>query len=179
MTCARVREFNSKLRPEVVEQKILDVSAANATTKLPKRTADNPPRHCPRSKKTLKTAGKETSGMILIHNIILFVETRLLHIHIHNQTSSCPSAEKTSQETTASEADAKKQIQIQSACQWDTDHKMVLEALCQRMNQNRLSRRFRVGPYLICPVAKIFMKKPSGSLVTYRVSLHLHVVIFE
>ncbi|XP_035472963.2 MAX gene-associated protein isoform X1 [Scophthalmus maximus] len=136
MTCARVREFNSKLRPEVVEQKILDVSAANATTKLPKRTADNPPRHCPRSKKTLKTA-----------------------------------AEKTSQETTASEADAKKQIQIQSACQWDTDHKMVLEALCQRMNQNRLSRRFRVGPYLICPVAKIFMKKPSGSLVTYRVNI--------
>ncbi|XP_077949715.1 MAX gene-associated protein isoform X2 [Gasterosteus aculeatus] len=69
------------------------------------------------------------------------------------------------------EKEAKKQIEIQSACQWMKDRQMVLEALCQRMNHNRLSRRFWVGPYRVRPVAKIFMRKPSGSIVTYR--LHI------
>ncbi|XP_074471809.1 uncharacterized protein mgab isoform X2 [Sebastes fasciatus] len=80
-------------------------------------------------------------------------------------------AENTSQGTTSDEKEAKKQIEIQSACQWAKDRKMVLEALCRRMNNNRLSRRFWVGPYFIRPVAKIFMRKPSGSIVTYR--LHI------
>ncbi|XP_040920857.1 MAX gene-associated protein isoform X2 [Toxotes jaculatrix] len=127
MTCARVREFNSKPPPEVtIEPKILE---------LQKTTTDNLPRHY---HGTIKTLNK---------------------------------AEKTCQESTASETEARKQIQIQSACQWDKDHKMVLEALCQRMNQNRLSQRFSIGPYRICPVAKIFMQKPSGSIVTYRVRI--------
>ncbi|KAL6095587.1 uncharacterized protein ACO6RY_09483 [Pungitius sinensis] len=69
------------------------------------------------------------------------------------------------------EKEAKKQIEIQSACQWMKDRQMVLEALCQRMNQNRLSRRFWIGPYHVRPVAKIFMRKPSGATVTYR--LHI------
>ncbi|XP_008283703.1 MAX gene-associated protein, partial [Stegastes partitus] len=90
----------------------------------------------------------------------------------HLQNSAVPTvrkaAEKPSQETTAGESEAKKQIQIQSACQWKKDRTMVLEALCERMNQNRLSQRFYVGPYCISPVTKIFMRKPSGSLVTYR-----------
>ncbi|TNN40165.1 MAX gene-associated protein [Liparis tanakae] len=73
--------------------------------------------------------------------------------------------------TTSGEKEAKKQIEIQSACQWVKDRKMVLEALCQRMNQNRLSRRFGIGPYRVRPIAKIFMRKPSGSIVTYR--LHI------
>lgn len=83
----------------------------------------------------------------------------------------CPLAEKTSQGNTSNETEARKQIEIQSACQWDKDRKKVLEALCRRMNQNRLSQRFFIGPYRIRPVAKIFMRKPSGSLITYRVSL--------
>ncbi|XP_039980782.1 MAX gene-associated protein isoform X2 [Xiphias gladius] len=136
MTCARVREFNSKPPPEVtIEPKIPDTCTANTITKLQKTATGNRPRHYYRPIKTLKKA------------------------------------EKTCQESTASETEARKQIQIQSACQWDKDHKMVLEALCRRMNQNRLSKRFCIGPYRICPVAKIFMRKPSGSIVTYRVHI--------
>lgn len=92
-------------------------------------------------------------------------------VAVHNHNALCPPAEKDFQGTTSSETEARKQIEIQSACQWDKDHKMVLEALYRRMNQNRLSRRFCIGPYHIRPVAKIFMRKPSGSIVTYRVGL--------
>ncbi|XP_076612472.1 uncharacterized protein LOC143336289 [Chaetodon auriga] len=80
-------------------------------------------------------------------------------------------AGQTSQGSTSGETEARKQIEIQSACQWNKDRKKVLETLCRRMNQNKLSRRFCIGPYRIRPVAKIFMKKPSGSIVTYR--LHI------
>ncbi|XP_070844164.1 uncharacterized protein [Chaetodon trifascialis] len=80
-------------------------------------------------------------------------------------------AGQTSQGSTSEEREARKQIEIQSACQWDKDRKKVLETLCRRMNQNKLSQRFCIGPYHIRPVAKIFMKKPSGSIVTYR--LHI------
>ncbi|XP_047430369.1 MAX gene-associated protein [Mugil cephalus] len=78
-------------------------------------------------------------------------------------------ANMTSQENTSIEAQARKQVQIQSECQWMKDRTMILKALCQRMNDNRLSRRFYMGPYCINPVDKIFMQKPSGSIVTYRV----------
>ncbi|XP_069371108.1 MAX gene-associated protein isoform X2 [Paralichthys olivaceus] len=88
-----------------------------------------------------------------------------------NHPSSFKKTEKPSQETIAGKKEAKNQIQIQSACQWKQDHKMVLEALCERMNQKRLSKRFRIGPYLICPLTKISMQKPSGSTVTYRVHI--------
>ncbi|XP_071334903.1 MAX gene-associated protein isoform X4 [Trachinotus anak] len=136
MTCARVREFNSKPPPEVtIEPKILDTSTPSNNTELQKTTHDNLPRHRYITVKTKKPV------------------------------------ERTCQESTASETEARKQIQIQSACQWDKDHKMVLEALCQRMNQNKLTQRFYIGPYRICPVTKIFMQKPSGSIVTYRVHI--------
>ncbi|XP_035000418.2 MAX gene-associated protein isoform X1 [Hippoglossus stenolepis] len=78
-------------------------------------------------------------------------------------------AGKTGQETT--EKEPKKQIQIQSTCQWKKDHKMVLGALCRRMNEKRLSQSFHIGPYLISPLTKISMQKPSGLIVTYRVQI--------
>lgn len=87
--------------------------------------------------------------MLSIHNLMLF-----------------PAGKTASKET-----QARKQVEIQSACQWNKDRKMVLEALYRRMNQNRLSQRFCIGPYHIRPVTKIFMQKPSGSIVTYRVGL--------
>ncbi|XP_042339360.1 MAX gene-associated protein-like, partial [Plectropomus leopardus] len=125
MTCARVREFNSKPPPKLtIEPKILNPS---------KPAADNTPKMYYRSLLTGKKA-----------------------------------AERASQGTTSSEKEAKKQIEIQSACQWDGDRKKVLEALLRRMKQNKLCRRFYVGPYRVCPIAKIFMQKPSGSIVTYR-----------
>ncbi|XP_069572282.1 uncharacterized protein magl [Brachyistius frenatus] len=79
--------------------------------------------------------------------------------------------EKKPQEPSSDEKGASKQIEIQSACQWMKDRKVILQALYQRMNRNRLSRRFYVGPYRLCPVTKIFMRKPSGSTVTYRVHI--------
>lgn len=88
---------------------------------------------------------------------------------IHLLSCSCYSTESTSQES--SEKDARKQIQIQSACEWGKDRKMVLDALCRRMSQNKLSQQFYIGPYRIRPLTKIFMRKPSGSIVTYRVGL--------
>ncbi|XP_044026184.1 MAX gene-associated protein isoform X2 [Siniperca chuatsi] len=136
MTCARVREFNSKPPPDVtIEPKIPDTSTPNTKAKLQKTTTDNMPKK--------------------YHRTILTVKK----------------AENISQETTSNETEARKQIEIQSACQWDKDRKMVLEALCRRMNRNRLSQGFCIGPYRIRPVAKIFMRKPSGSIVTYRVHI--------
>ncbi|XP_045917038.1 MAX gene-associated protein isoform X3 [Micropterus dolomieu] len=137
MTCARVREFNSKPPPELtIEPKIPETSTPNTKAKLQETTTDNLPKKYNRTLLTVKKA-----------------------------------AENTSQGTKSNETQARKQIEIQSACQWDKDSKMVLEALCQRMNQNRLSQRFWVGPYHIRPVAKIFMRKPSGAMVTYRVHI--------
>ncbi|XP_034756130.1 MAX gene-associated protein [Etheostoma cragini] len=133
MTCARVREFNSKPPPEIsIEPKILHTSTPNTTAKPLKTTTDNLLTNYHRP---LLTAVRKTAKW------------------------------------TNDEKDAKKQIEIQSACQWAKDREMVLEALCLRMNQNRLSRRFWVGPYCIRPVARIFMRKPSGSIVTYRVHI--------
>ncbi|XP_034084533.1 MAX gene-associated protein isoform X1 [Gymnodraco acuticeps] len=79
--------------------------------------------------------------------------------------------EKASQKIASNESEAKKQIEVSSACKWTKDRKMVLKALFRRMNQNRLSQRFWVGPYHIRPVAKIFIRKPSGSIFTYRVHI--------
>ncbi|XP_028253501.1 MAX gene-associated protein [Parambassis ranga] len=148
MTCARVREFNSKPPPEVtIEPKILPTpSTINTTTNLQKTTQKLP-------------------------------------IKVHNPTTTANKAEKTPQETTSSDPQdktkttssdpqAKTKIEIQSGCQWKKDHKMVLEALCQRLKENRLTRRFYVGPYCVSPVARIFMRKSSGSTITYRVLIN-------
>ncbi|XP_022050114.2 MAX gene-associated protein [Acanthochromis polyacanthus] len=147
MTCARVRAFNSKPPPEVTME--LEIPAAVTTTittaagSAPSNTAAKPQTSADNPQKSSVTSVKKAGTP----------------------------AVKTSQEAsnTSGESDAKKQIQIQSACQWKKDRTMVLEALCERMNQNQLSQRFYVGPYCISPVARIFMKKPSGSIITYRV----------
>ncbi|KAI3363786.1 hypothetical protein L3Q82_001394 [Scortum barcoo] len=136
MTCARVREFNSKPPPEVT------IETKSPATFIPNTTAN------PQRMPTDDMPKKYRSAMLTVKK-----------------------SEKTSQGTTSDEIGARKQIEIQSACQWGKDRKMVLEALCRRMNQNRLSRRFCIGPYCIRPVAKIFMRKPSGSIVTYRVHI--------
>ncbi|XP_067429478.1 MAX gene-associated protein isoform X2 [Thunnus thynnus] len=129
LTCARVREFNSKPPPELtIEPKIPDPPI---TATKPQKTTDNLPKKYHRTILTVEKAGK----------------------------------------TASNETQARKQIEIQSACQWDKDRKMVLEALCRRMNQNKLSQRFCIGPYHIRPITKIFMQKPSGSIVTYRVHI--------
>ncbi|XP_053301535.1 MAX gene-associated protein [Pleuronectes platessa] len=78
-------------------------------------------------------------------------------------------ARKMGKETTENEP--RKQIQIESACQWKRDHKMVLGALSRRMNEKRLSQSFCIGPYLISPLTKISMPTDSGSIVTYRVHI--------
>nr|XP_057912931.1 uncharacterized protein magl isoform X2 [Doryrhamphus excisus] len=67
----------------------------------------------------------------------------------------------------------KKHIEIQSACCWEKDTQMVLEALCQRMSQNKLFESFAVGPYHIHPIMKIFIKKPSGDVLTYKLHIGL------
>lgn len=87
-----------------------------------------------------------------------------------------PSAEETSNGDLLGETAARKQIEIQSACQWKQDSNMILGALFGRMKQNQLSQRFMVGPYHIHPIAKIFLRKPSGSLIKYRVGLPGNIV---
>ncbi|XP_026174520.1 MAX gene-associated protein isoform X2 [Mastacembelus armatus] len=135
MTCARVREFNSKPPPVVtIEPKIFDSSAANTAVKQQTTTSDNLP--------------KQYYRTVIVKN-----------------------TEKTSQESADGETEARKQIQIQSGCDWSKDRKMVLETLCRRMNQNRLTQCFYIGPYRIRPIAKIFVRKPSGSIVIYRVRI--------
>lgn len=61
MTCARVREFNSKPPPEVtIESKIPDSSTPNATEKQQKTTNDNLPKMYYRTVMNCKKTGKET-----------------------------------------------------------------------------------------------------------------------
>lgn len=72
--------------------------------------------------------------------------------------------------TAFDEKEARKQIEIQSGCQWRKDHKKVLEELVRRMNQNNIPQSFAIGPYQICLITKIIMQKPSGSVIKYRVS---------
>ncbi|XP_014899610.1 MAX gene-associated protein isoform X1 [Poecilia latipinna] len=68
-------------------------------------------------------------------------------------------------------AKVKQQIQIQSMCLWKNDRKMVLEGLCDRMNQNRLHQRFYIGPYRVSPLTRVTLRKPSGTIITYRMKI--------
>ncbi|XP_028997271.1 uncharacterized protein LOC114849727 isoform X3 [Betta splendens] len=129
MTCARVRQFNSKPPPVVNIPNIPDAPTEPTTT------TDNPPKQYYRTVTTVKKT------------------------------------ENTTEDSTDSESEARTQIQIQSACDWTKDRKMVIDALCRRMSQKKLSQRFYAGPYRIRPITKIFMRKPSGSIVTYRVQI--------
>uniref|UniRef100_A0A1A8ADL6 Uncharacterized protein n=2 Tax=Nothobranchius TaxID=28779 RepID=A0A1A8ADL6_NOTFU len=79
--------------------------------------------------------------------------------------------EKPQQRKTFNETEAKKQIQINSLCEWKKDRRMVLDGLYKRLKQNRLHQQFCVGPYCISPVAKIVLQKPSGSIVTFRIQI--------
>ncbi|KAM4713504.1 uncharacterized protein mgab isoform 1-T5 [Anableps anableps] len=76
-----------------------------------------------------------------------------------------------SRDTKAIAIKAKQQIQIQSMCLWKKDRKMVLEGLCERMNQNRLHRRFYIGPYCVSPLTRVILRKPSGNIITYRMQI--------
>ncbi|XP_038141998.1 MAX gene-associated protein isoform X1 [Cyprinodon tularosa] len=74
-------------------------------------------------------------------------------------------------DTTAVGRKVKKQIQIQSLCQWKKDGKMVLKGLCERLNQDRLHQRFCIGPYCVHPVSRLVLKKPNVTLITYRMQI--------
>ncbi|KAM8726589.1 MAX gene-associated protein isoform 2-T3 [Acanthopagrus schlegelii] len=132
MTCARVREFNSKPPPVLTLEPDISTPKPKSSATPQETTTNGQPKKYYR---TLLNAEKASYGAASV------------------------------------EADARKQIEIQSACQWSKDRKRVLETLCRRMSQNRLSHRFSIGPYRIRPVAKISMRKPSGSLITYRVHI--------
>lgn len=74
MTCARVRQFNSKPPPEVtIEPKIPDTSTPNATAKPQKTTTDNLPKNYHRTILTVKKAGKDQmSPQIFFVGIIFY-----------------------------------------------------------------------------------------------------------
>ncbi|XP_073348922.1 MAX gene-associated protein isoform X2 [Pagrus major] len=135
MTCARVREFNSKPPPVLTIEPDTSTPKPKPSATSQETTTDGQPKKYYRTLLTVRQADKASQG------------------------------------AASEEAEARKQIEIQSACQWSQDRKRVLETLCRRLNQNRLSQRFSIGPYRIRPVAKISMRKPSGSLVTYRVHI--------
>ncbi|XP_061668117.1 MAX gene-associated protein isoform X2 [Syngnathoides biaculeatus] len=65
----------------------------------------------------------------------------------------------------------KKQIEIQSVCRWGADRETVLETLCKHLNQDNMKEPFSIGPYYIRPITKIFINKPNGSRLTYRVRI--------
>lgn len=59
MTCARVREFNSKPPPVVtMEPKMPDTSIANSITKLQKTTTDDLPKQYYRTVTSVRNPGK-------------------------------------------------------------------------------------------------------------------------
>ncbi|XP_024146356.1 MAX gene-associated protein, partial [Oryzias melastigma] len=129
LTCARVRELNSKPPPQMSLESSL---RSAASTPNPPDDGGVTPKHAP--------------AIITKKN-----------------------DEKSSRDGV--EAKARKQIQIQSECEWKNDCKMVLEGLCDRMNQNRLKQPFYIGPYYVSPITKILMRKPSGSIITYRIRI--------
>lgn len=180
MTCARVREFNSKPPPEVtLEPKVLHSSTPNASVKAEETAAESLPKMYYRTLQNHKAAGKESKPALQSACTVspanersgfpAPLSSRFGDIDIC--ASFCPPAENVPLGISSEERAARKQIEIQSLCPWKTDRKRVLEALLRRLKHDRLSKRFYIGPYRIRPVAKIFMKKPSGSLVTYRVGL--------
>ncbi|XP_051909489.1 MAX gene-associated protein isoform X6 [Hippocampus zosterae] len=83
--------------------------------------------------------------------------------------SRAPCEPKKQENTVLKEKLIKKQIEIQSVCRWEEDREMILQILCTRLNQDKLCEPFNIGPYLIHPVTKIFIQKPSESNLTYRV----------
>lgn len=62
MTCARVREFNSKPPVITMEPKMPDTSTANTITKQQKTTTDNLPKQYYRTLTTVRNPGKEIKG---------------------------------------------------------------------------------------------------------------------
>ncbi|XP_029966803.1 uncharacterized protein mgab isoform X2 [Salarias fasciatus] len=88
-------------------------------------------------------------------------------VQAENGRSARPAAAKEAN----SEKDIKKQIQIQSLCPWQKDRQLILQALISRLSQDRLSNRFHVGSYCINPIDKISMRKPSGTIISYRVQI--------
>lgn len=171
MTCARVRQFNRKSPPEVTPEPRDPVTSTPIVPKEPKTTTTkNPPKNYHGTILAIKHSGKE-ADVVYVFSLCLKVTADIsaLVVAFLNRNSSRAIAGKSSPGAQSSDTEAKTQVEIQSACQWDKDHKVVLEALCLRMNQNRLSQRFFVGPYHIRPVSKIHVRKPSGSVITYRV----------
>ncbi|XP_053744245.1 MAX gene-associated protein isoform X2 [Synchiropus splendidus] len=78
----------------------------------------------------------------------------------------------------SNEMQASKQIEIESACNWKKDQKMILEGIFRQIERKSLSEKFCVGPYCINPITRIFMKKPSGCFLTYRIRIsHKHEVL--
>ncbi|XP_071768542.2 MAX gene-associated protein, partial [Centroberyx gerrardi] len=136
MTCARVREFNSKPPPQVTMQSKSPAALTPRTTTRPQKTTNNLPKQNPSTILTIKNA-----------------------------------AGKASLQAKSKETEPTKQVEIQSTCQWGKDRKMVLEGLCQRLKRDNLSPQFCVGPYLIRMVSKIYIKKASGSTITYKVHI--------
>ncbi|XP_074541561.1 uncharacterized protein mgab isoform X2 [Halichoeres trimaculatus] len=137
MTCARVREFNSKSPAEVTKHLIPNTSAPRSTEKPQEMSANVLLKKCLMSFLNAKKSGNKSQGP-------------------------------------ASDAvGVKKKIEIQSACSWDKDRRKILEVLYRRMNKDRLSHRFWIGPYRIRPIAKISMQKPTGTVITYRVNISL------
>lgn len=59
MTCARVREFNSKPPEVTIEPKILNTSTPNTSAKPEKTTTEDLPKMYYRTLLTRKKAGKE------------------------------------------------------------------------------------------------------------------------
>ncbi|XP_019737969.1 MAX gene-associated protein isoform X4 [Hippocampus comes] len=99
-------------------------------------------------------------------NTIDYIPTLATNSKKHGRA---PCEPKKQENTVFKEKLIKKQIEIQSVCRWEEDREMILETLCTRLNQDKLSEPFNIGPYLIHPVTKIFIQKPSGSNLTYRV----------
>ncbi|XP_077597095.1 MAX gene-associated protein isoform X2 [Stigmatopora nigra] len=87
------------------------------------------------------------------------------------QRPSSPVAEPVPVPTQMPSKSFKKQIEIQSVCNWKEDRGIVLENLCMRLNQDNMSEPFNIGQYCIHPVTKIYINKPEGSNLVYRVRI--------
>lgn len=159
MTCARVRPFESKPPPQGTSKpNVPETPRPKSTEKPGEESPDSKPKTYFRTQ-----TGEEDKQVLSVLCVLLCVATLTSDLCCAEHLARCRSI--------PHKAGLRKQMEIQSLCEWHNDRKRVVESLTRRMFQDKLPRRFPLGPYRVCLVSKTFLKKPSGSTLIYKVGL--------
>ncbi|XP_034143794.1 MAX gene-associated protein isoform X2 [Esox lucius] len=159
MTCARVREFNSKPPPQVqppqaclFNESYSFVIPSSGTKKI--AAILSPPNKSVVLGKSPPTQAKKAKGP---------EPTRPKEV--------VPGKSPPTQAKKTKGPEPTRQLEIQSECNWDQHRKLVLGVLCKRMTQNRLTEPFNIGPYHVRLLSNTSMRKPEGTIIIFKVCI--------